>query len=266
MSPEAPKTLKDGRSRTALVSGGATGIGYSIVSRLLYDGYNVAFFSSNEGRVRDAKHRLLSAGFSEERILAKCADLKNSSDVGTFFEAVAHRFGWVDTYVNNAGISPKDNGKRIPLHLTTDELWSEVQHVNLTSAFLGAKHVLPRMIENQFGRIIFVGSIAARVRPKFAGGAYVASKAGLHGLTRAIATEYAEYGITANTVAPGNIATDMTGGPASPQNLLAVKTIPAGRIGVPDDLAGIVAFLSSEEAGFINGTTIDVTGAEYILP
>jgi len=266
MSHETYKELKDDRPRTAIVTGGATGIGYSIVTRLLHDGYNVAFFSSNEGRVNDAKDRLLSSGISENKFLAECVNLKDSGQVDAFFELVNRKFGWVDIYVNNAGISPKDNGKRIPLHLTTNELWSEVQYVNLTSAFQGVKRVLPQMIDNQYGRIIFIGSIAARVRPKFAGAAYVSSKAGLHGLTRAIATEYAEYGITANTVAPGNIATEMTGGPTSPQNLAAVETIPTGRIGSPDDLAGIVSFLSSEEAGFINGATIDVTGAEYTLP
>ncbi|MEW7009091.1 SDR family NAD(P)-dependent oxidoreductase [Lentilitoribacter sp. EG35] len=249
-----------------IVTGGTTGIGLAIVLRLLQDEYNVGFFGSSEERVKAAVKTAQNHGFSEDVFLARRVDLRAHEQIGSFVKEFNNQFGPVGGLVNSAGISPKLDGKRIPLHETSIENWQDVFDVNLISALICLQHVLPSMMEKKFGRIVMIGSVASRALPRFAGCAYVASKAGLGGLARSVASEYAVFGITANTVAPGNIATEMTGGINSPQNLAAAMNIPAGRIGEPEDLAGIVAFLCSKEARFINGATIDVTGAEYISP
>ncbi|MCG8360817.1 MAG: SDR family oxidoreductase [Kiloniellales bacterium] len=246
--------------RTAVVTGGTAGIGLAIVERLLQDGFRVGFLGSGSERVAAARASLLAAGHPPERMLTQAVDLRAPEAIRAFFDA----FGAPGALVNNAGISPKEDGKRVPLHRTALDQWQDVLSVNLTGAFLCCQIVLPAMCAARYGRIVNVGSLAARALPRFAGAAYVASKAGLAGLTRALAAEYGALGITANTVAPGNIATGMTGDPQSAQNRAAVERIPAGRIGEPDDLAGIVAFLCSEEAAFINGATVDVTGGEYV--
>lgn len=247
-----------------MVTGGSAGIGLAIVERLLHDGYQVGFFGSATKRVEAARARLLSVGFPEADYLARAVDLRSATAIEGFFEDTLERFGPVVVLVNNAGISPKQAGRRIPAHETPLAQWQDVMSVNLTGAFLCCQQVLPAMQAEGFGRIVMIGSMAARAWPRFAGAAYVVSKAGLAGLTRSLAAEYGGLGITANTVAPGNIATGMTGDPDSPQNRAALQQIPAGRIGLPQDLPGVVAFLCSEEACFINGATIDVTGGEYM--
>lgn len=252
--------------KNVLVTGGTSGIGLATVLRLLKEGLNVGLLGSSEKKVEAARQIVLEAGYPSENFIIQAVDLRDKQKLESFLREYRRKFGVVGSLVHSAGISPKQNGKRIPLHLITPALWHEVMNVNLTSAFLCAQSVLPEMMEANYGRIVMIGSIAARARPGFAGSAYVASKAGLSGLARSIAAEYASFGITANTVAPGNIATEMTGGKDSLQNIAASMNIPAGRIGVPDDLSGLIAFLCTEEASFINGATIDVTGAEYISP
>jgi len=252
--------------KNAIVTGGTTGIGLGIVLRLLEEGFKVGFFGSSYDRTESARMKVLEAGFAETDFIASSIDLREHQQIIDFFDAFRAKFGPIGALINNAAISPKINGKRVPLHEAALELWQDVLNVNLTSAFLCTQQVLPEMMVAKFGRIVMVGSIAARALPKFAGSAYVASKAGLGGLARSVASEYASYGVTANTIAPGNVATEMTGGMNSPQNITAAKNIPAGRIGVPNDFVGLIAFLCSQEAAFINGATIDVTGGEYICP
>lgn len=250
--------------RTAVVTGGSTGIGRAVVERLLREGYRVGFFGSGPARVSEARAQLRAQGFGDDKVFARAVDLRSPGDIDGFFAAFACELGPAGALINNAGISPKDAGKRVPIHRTALQQWNDVLAVNLTGAFLCSQCVLPGMLETGFGRIVMIGSIAARALPRFAGAAYVASKAGLAGLTRSLAAEYGARGITANTVSPGNIATPMTGDPQSAQNRAAVAQIPVGRIGMPGDLAGIVVFLCSEEAGFINGATVDVAGGEYV--
>jgi 3-oxoacyl-[acyl-carrier protein] reductase len=123
--------------------------------------------------------------------------------------------------------------------------------------------VLPAMKAAGYGRIVLVGSVAARTTPKIAGAAYVASKAALSGLARSIVTEYAGTGVTVNVIAPGRILTPMTGPAHSAQNQAALQRIPVGRLGDPTDVAAAAAYLASEDAGFINGAILDVNGGEF---
>ncbi|UCI31902.1 SDR family NAD(P)-dependent oxidoreductase [Mesorhizobium sp. B4-1-4] len=252
--------------KVAVVSGGTSGIGFAVVRRLLKEGFRVGFFGSSAEKVQSARSELLGAGIDKENFVACPVDLRHEEKIDEFFDMVVARFGVIGALVNNAGISPKRDGKKIPLHETLLSEWRDVIEVNLTSSLTCTQKVLPSMIAARYGRIVMMGSIAARALPRFAGTAYVASKAGLAGLARGLTSEYAAFGIVTNTLCPGNIATGMTGDVGSPQNVAAALTIPAGRIGLPDDLSGLVALLCSPEAEFINGATIDVTGGEYICP
>jgi 3-oxoacyl-[acyl-carrier protein] reductase len=252
-----------GSSRTAVITGGSSGIGKEVVRRFVRDGHRVAFLGMTPGHVAETLEDMESEAQSAE-IIGRTCDLRDHRAIGAFFDEVGQRLGAVDILVNNAAISPKENGVKIPTHKLTLAQFEEVIAVNLTAPLLCVQRVLPAMMAARFGRIVVIGSQAARTIPVLAGSAYVASKAGLSGLTRALVAEYAGYGITINTVSPGNVATKMTGGDGSAAMKAAVARIPAGRVGAPEDFPGLIAFLCSEEASFINGAVIDVTGGEYV--
>lgn len=173
------------------------------------------------------------------------------------------RFGPIDILVNNAGVSPK---RRSPTPwITQVELdeWRRVIDVNLTGAWLCSRAAAPDMIARRWGRIVNIGPIAGRTTPKIAGPHYAAAKAGLAGLTRALAIDLAPHGITVDCVAPAWITSNMTAPADSDAGRNAAAGIPLGRVGDPADVAVVVAFLASNEAGYITGTTIDVNGGVF---
>lgn len=230
--------------KNVVETGESSGIGLAAVSHLLRSGFSVGIFGSSNSNIESSRDQLREAGHLTDAFMAPAVNLREHQQIKDFLDGFAEEFGSVGVLVNNAGISPKLGGKKIPPHKTSLELWLNVLNVSLTAAFVCARHVLPNMMKAKFGRIVMDGSIATRDRPVFAGGAYVSSKAGLSGLAHSIAAEYASYGITANTVAPGNVATEITGGPGSPQNVEASRNIPVGRLGVPDDFSGLIALFA----------------------
>ena len=246
----------------AVVAGGTSGIGRATVRRLHAEGFRVAYFGSSAAHLRESEESLEPS----DNIFGAQVDVREPAQISAFFNSTEERFGAVSALVYASAISPKKEGRRVALHRVEQAEWLDVLSVNLTGALHCCQCVLPGMMLRNYGRMVMIGSIAARAAPRFAGTAYVASKAGLAGLTRALAAEYAADGITANTVSPGNIATSMTGDVDSPQNREAAQHIPAGRVGLPEDLSGLIAFLCSPEAAYINGATIDVTGAEFVAP
>lgn len=250
-------------NRTALVIGGTQGIGLAVVKTLNADGRTVAFAGTTDTSVGAARAEVSAM---TPQPVGYVLDVRDRSRILEVIEAVASEHGWISTLVYCAGISPKIDGVRRAVEDIPLDEWDDVLAVNLTGALISVQAVLPAMKERRFGRIVMIGSIAARTLPRFAGASYVASKSGLAGLARSIAVEYGAFGITANTIAPGNVASTMTGGAESAQNLEAVTRIPLGRIGVPADIAGMVGFVCSDEAGFINGATIDVAGGEIMTP
>lgn len=247
-----------------MVTGGSSGIGLSTVSRLAEEGFRVAFFGQTPDHVSAAAEMLISK-FGRDAIFHKCLDIHDHSALDGFFDAVRDQWGPPDTLICNAGISPKNqDGRASSLIDTSIVEWERVLATNLTAPFLCCQKLLPDLIERRFGRIILVGSIAGRTVPKIAGPAYGVSKSALSGLLRSLITTLNGTGVTTNLVAPGHISTAMTGSTTSEVNQSALGRIPVGRIGTPEDVAALIVFLASKDAGFINGASIDVNGGEFV--
>ncbi|MBL8699401.1 MAG: 3-oxoacyl-ACP reductase FabG [Alphaproteobacteria bacterium] len=250
--------------RVAVVSGGSSGIGLACVKRLLAIGHRVAFFSQQAERVRAVAREL--GARHPGRVHADVADLRDPLAISGFFADVARIWEPAGILVNVAGVSPKRPGGRSRIAEIPAAEWEDVLRVNLTGAFHCCQAVLPSMTERRFGRIVFIGSVAGRTLPRIAGASYVASKSALVGFARSVVSEASAFGVTANTICPGRIVTDMTGPAGSPANQDALQRIPIGRLGTPDDVARVVETLVAEDADFINGAVIDVNGGEFLAP
>jgi 3-oxoacyl-[acyl-carrier protein] reductase len=251
--------------RVAVVSGGSSGIGLAVVARLLSEGWRVALFSQQSTRVEDAQ-RNLAGKHGSERVMSRTVDLREPLAVAAFLRDVEQSWQRIDALVCNAGFSPKKPSGRTPLAEVPLAEWNDVLAVNLTGALLCCQAVLPGMASRRRGRIVFIGSLAGRTMPRIAGASYCASKSGLAGLMRAIVGEHSAAGVTANTICPGRILTDMAGAPGSAANQAALARIPCGRFGQPEDVARLVSFLIADDADFINGATIDLNGGEFVAP
>jgi 3-oxoacyl-[acyl-carrier protein] reductase len=261
MAAQPSSTSDTLAGRVAVVTGGGTGIGLGIVEQLLAAGARVAFFGHDPTKVEAALTRL--QGWGEDRVYGTTADVTEQAQVEGLFRTVYDRWGSVEILVNNAGISPKRQGDHPWTTAITLAEWRRVIEVDLTACFLCAQLAAPAMIEQRYGRIISISSLAGRAIPKIAGPHYAAAKAGIGGFTRSLAADLGKHGITVNAVAPGRIFTEMSGSPDSEINRLALARIPVGRLGQPKDVAAVVTFLASDAAGFINGATIDVNGGEF---
>lgn len=241
--------------RTVVVTGGTAGIGRGIVQAFLDRGdrvvvidVEVAGLGSLAG---DDRLRAVQGSVAEETVWASVGD---------------HLQGWkpISVLVNNAGISPKKDGVRLPVGQIGRDEWETVLSVNLTGCFLGMQAVIPGMREAGWGRIVNISSQAGRVGARVAGAHYGASKAGMLGLTRSAAYELGSCGITVNAVCPGRISTPMAAGVADEVNAGMLAQIPVGRWGEPSDIAAVVTFLASEQAGFVTGATVDSNGGSFM--
>jgi len=236
-----------------LITGGSRGIGASIVREAARAGHGVAFtYLSRADDAAEVERTARSE--SSGRVQAYQMDVGDSAAVERVGDQIIDDFGSIEVVVSNAGI----NRPNLLVHMT-DEEWHEVVTTNLTGAFHVARHFLPAMIGQRFGRFILISSLGHRGITGQAN--YCASKAGLHGLACAIAKEYGRRGITANVVVPGVFETDMTRAGLSTANReFWVKYCPLGRLGQLDELSKLVTFLASDGAGFINGQEIAVHG------
>ncbi|MDW9783027.1 SDR family oxidoreductase [Sinorhizobium meliloti] len=250
-------------ARVAIVTGGTAGIGLACAQHLLASGHRVAVFSKQSSRVKRARVDL-SRKFGAGNVIADAVDLRDANALKAFFERIQRAWSAPDVLVCNAGFSPKDNGQRLAFDAIPLSEWNDVLAVNLTGAMLCCQLAAPAMAAKGFGRIVLIGSIAGRAMPRLAGASYVASKAALAGIAKSLVSEYSYQGVTTNTVAPGNVLTEMMAPPDSPAGQAALARIPSGRMGRPEDIAALVAFLASDHAGFINGAIIDVNGGEYL--
>lgn len=254
-------TVQSSQSRIALVTGAARGIGAAIAERLASDGMQVILADILDS-VEDTASALAAKGYAAS---ATKVDLGNLPSVEPFVANLIGEHGRIDVIVNNAGISPKHDGKRAPIDQTSLEEWQKVVDINLTACFLIVKASLPSMKANGWGRVVNMASQAGRTKSQVAGSHYSASKAGLIGFTRTLAGEVGPFGITANCIAPGRIDTPMASEAGSEVNARYVSTIPVGRIGTPDDVGAAVAYLASEEAGFVTGVCLDLNGGHFMM-
>lgn len=252
--------MTDKATRVALVTGAARGIGLSIAERLAHDGTHV-ILTDVLPEVHDATARLRAAGLSAEGEIGNVAD---ESWTKAVVDGVHARYGRLDILVNNAGISPKRDGQKYTVSDTPLSQWNDVLAVNLTGAFLLCRAVVPGMTERGWGRIVMISSQSARTRADIAGSAYAAAKAGMISLARVLASEVGKSGVTVNSVAPGRIESPMQAVAGETATRDYVARIPVGRIGKAADIAATVAFLASDDASFITGATIDVTGGFFM--
>jgi len=242
----------DFKGRVALVTGGARGIGRAIATRLSEGGAEIALCDVGLEEAQKTASELST------RAIALKADVSNSLEVSKLFEDVIKEFGRLDILVNNAGIT-----RDALLLRMKEEDWDSVIDINLKSVFLCSKEAVKIMSKQRYGRIVNIASVVAFMgNPGQAN--YSASKAGIVGLTKTIAREYASRSITVNAVAPGFITTPMTD--ALPENVKAemLKNIPIGRFGSPIEVADAVCFLASEGSGYITGQVIHVNGGMFM--
>ena len=247
------------RPRVAIVTGGASGIGLATVEYLLAAGHRVAAVDRDaEGLARLATH---AAG---PRLMTVVADLARAEAPAQVASAVAGQLGAVSILVNNAGIAPKHNGRGWNAVEVSLEEWHTVLAINLTAVLLLSKAVIPGMQAQRYGRIVNVSSSAGRTAAFQNGAAYMASKAGLLGLTRHFASAFGRDGITANAVAPGRIVTPLSSQWSAEREALYNQTNPVGRSGTMEEAAAAIGYLASEQAGFTNGAIIDVNGGAFM--
>jgi 3-oxoacyl-[acyl-carrier protein] reductase len=237
--------------KIALVTGASQGIGRTCALKLAAHGATVAAAARSREKLDELVKEITAAG---GKASAFAVDVANEEQIKTVFKDAITQLGKIDILVNNAGIT-KDT---LILRMKRAD-WDAVINTNLTSAFLCTQQVISSMLKQRWGRIINITSVFGQTGQ--AGQAnYASSKAGLIGLTMALAREVASRNITCNAVAPGFIETSMTSGLSDEFKQTALKMIPLGRVGTPDDVANAVAFLASDQASYITGHVLNVNG------
>ena len=238
--------------RVALVTGGSRGIGEAISKALKAEGYEVAATYAGN----DEKAAAFTAETGIKTYKWNVADYDASKAGIAQIEA---DLGPIDTVIANAGIT-----RDAPFHRMSPEQWKEVIDTNLTGVFNTIHPVWPGMRERKFGRVVVISSINGQ-KGQFGQVNYAATKAGDLGIVKSLAQEGARAGITANAVCPGYIGTEMVMAIDESIREKIIAGIPAGRLGTPEEIARCVTFLASEDAGFINGSTISANGAQFFV-
>jgi len=237
--------------KVALVTGASRGLGKAIALALAAEGASIAAVARSEEALKETIEAIRAAGGTAEPF---ALDVSDDAAVEASVEKIAARFGHIDVLVNNAGVTRDGLLMRMK-----SEDWDAVLDTNLKGAFLLTKPVSRLMIKQRAGRIINISSVIGLMGN--AGQAnYAASKAGLIGFTKSIAREFASRGITCNVVCPGFIETDMTKGLVEDLRKKLLEKIPLARLGQPEDIAGVVAFLTSPAASYITGQILTVDG------
>ena len=241
--------------KIALVTGASRGIGKAISDMLGAQGAIIIGTATSEAGAEAISQRFADAGLEGEGL---CLDVSDDASVEAVMEQISDKYGPVGILVNNAGIT-RDN---LLMRMKNDE-WDDVVNTNLSSIYRMSKACLRPMMKAKTGRIINIASVVGA-----SGNAgqtnYAAAKAGMFGFTKSLAQEVGSRGITVNSVAPGMIDTDMTRELPEAQRATLLASIPLGRLGQPEEIASVVAFLASDAAAYVTGETIHVNGGMYM--
>jgi len=244
------------KGQIALVTGASRGIGRAIAMELGAQGATVIGTATSEGGAADIQQALEAAGITG---MGAVLNVTDAAACEALLGDIEKKFGAVSVLVNNAGITKDNLSMRMK-----DEEWDAVIDTNLKSVFRLSRMVMRAMMKARFGRIINITSVVGSAgNPGQAN--YCAAKAGVAGMTRALAQELGSRNITVNCIAPGLIDTDMTKGLPEEQKAVMLKSIPVARLGQPADIAHAVGFLASPSAGFITGVTLHVNGGMYMV-
>jgi acetoacetyl-CoA reductase len=243
--------------RVALVTGGMGGLGEAVCIKLAALGYKVVTtYSPSNTKVKDWLKSMDSLGYTFKAYPCDVVDFESSRQCNM---QIQEDVGPVDVLVNNAGTSRDMTFKK----MTADD-WDVVIRTNLYSVFNMTKQVMDGMVERNWGRVVNISSVNAQ-KGAFGQTNYSAAKAGMHGFTKALALEVAKRGVTINTISPGYIGTKMV--TSIPREVLDSKIlpqIPMSRLGTPEEVAGLVAYLASDEAAFVNGANISINGGQHM--
>jgi NAD(P)-dependent dehydrogenase (short-subunit alcohol dehydrogenase family) len=245
----------DLKNRTAIVTGGARGIGFAIAQRMLASGAAVALWDVDAAALEKAAAALKSAG----RVVTAIADVTDQASIARAVDALLRDAGKIDILVNNAGIT----GGNAPTWELEPDVWRRVIEVNLVAPYLTCRAIVPHMIAKAYGRIVNIASIAGKDGNPNASH-YSASKAGLIGLTKSLAKELATKGVLVNCVTPAAAKTDLFDQMTQAQIDHMLSKIPMNRFLAVDELAAMVAWLSSEECSFSTGAVFDISGGRAV--
>lgn len=241
--------------KVALVTGGTGGIGTAICRRLGQLGFRVVTNYRNEEKAKALTEKLAADGIEVELVPA---DITDFAQCEAMIQTIESKFGRLDVIVNNAGITRDTTLKKMD-----KSQWDAVMETNLDSVFNVTRPAVEGMIARGYGRVINISSINGQ-KGQIGQTNYSAAKAGMHGFTKALAQEVARKGITVNTISPGYVATEMV--MAVPENIREkiIAQIPVGRLGRPEEIAGAVAYLVSDEAAFVTGADLSINGGQHM--
>ena len=239
------------KNKNILITGASGGIGNELVKKFVSLGGNVLGTGTKSEKLDQIKKNF-------PNVKVKKFDISEHSRNEEFLDDVALELGGLDILINNAG----KNVDNLSLRMKEEE-WKKVIDVNLTSTFLLSKYAIKKMLKNKFGRVVNITSIVGHTG-NLGQSNYAASKAGIIAMSKSLATEYAKKNITINCVSPGFITSDMTLNIAEKVKLYLTSRIPMGKLGTGEDVSNCVAFLSSDQASYVTGETLHVTGGMYM--
>jgi acetoacetyl-CoA reductase len=245
------------KGRIAVVTGGTRGIGKAICDALLAEGAFVIAGYTNEANAQKWLEAQKEKGNGDKVDIIK-GDVSNPDEVRAAIEEKIKKYGKIEILVNNAGITRDGMFKKM-----TYQQWNDVMNTNLGSLFSVSQPVINSMLENGFGRVINMSSVNAQ-KGQLGQVNYSAAKAGIHGFTKALAQEVARKDITVNTVSPGYVATEMVMAIPEPVLEKIVAQVPKGRLATPQEVASLVTFLCSDNAGFITGADYSINGGLHM--
>ena len=239
------------KNKKILITGATGGIGNALVKKFSEHGGSIVATGTKIEKLDEIKKNF-------PNVLVKKFDISEHSNIEQFIENVSNELGGLDILINNAGINVDTLSLRMK-----DEEWKKVIDINLTSTFLLSKYSIKIMLKNKFGRVVNIASIVGHTG-NLGQSNYSAAKAGIIGMSKSLAIEYAKKNITINCVSPGFIETAMTRNIPEKVKLYLISRIPMGKLGSGEDVSNCVAFLSSESSSYITGETIHVNGGMYM--